>query len=141
MGVSDDLRIVSAGAMPPDPLREKLKALVEDLRPPLDPDEAKNDRYWLGWNDCLDTLLREDALLAESDPEPCPERPGCGRDHGGGSWNANCPDCEAKAKLPLGHEWQGILGLAGTTGPCTYRIDEQRGFRDCGQPRSAHEPK
>lgn len=65
------------------------------------------------------------------------ERPGCGRDHGGGSWNANCPDCEAKAKL-LGHPYI----------PCEADLDcdsdhepDLCHHHGCGQPRSAHEVK
>jgi hypothetical protein len=87
-----------------DPLREKLKALVEDLRPPLEPDESKNDRYWLGWDDALTEVLD---LLAESKPNPgkthyqgddCPG----GHESKCGYCGAKCGWCSIEQRCPHG---------------------------------------
>lgn len=64
MGVSDDLKIVSGEVMPAD-LREKLKALVEEMRERAgSPAENRYVRLNLYWY--ADQLA---ALLAESEPE------------------------------------------------------------------------
>lgn len=79
MGVSDDLKIVSGEVMPAD-LREKLKALVEEMRERAgSPAENRYVRLNLYWY--ADQLA---ALLAESEPEPPKPEPCSEWEH--------CPD-------------------------------------------------
>lgn len=153
MGVSDDLKIVSGEVMPAD-LREKLKALVEEMRERAgSPAENRYVRLNLYWY--ADKL---EALLAESEPEPCAR---CGRTDCDGGCRARapfvrisrddvarvfghrcdsptCPACKSQpepATLKLGHPYGGCgLGDCGRTvdGDCPCYI------RGCGQPREAH---
>lgn len=124
---------------------ERLKALVEEMEQDQSVVSNGGMRYTI--TEVWRTKLA--AIIAESEGEPCCRwmaerttqpptlplgRPGCGRDHGGGSWNANCPDCERKAKLPLGHEFRDEARRRHTLmWPPLCAL--------CGQPRSAHEPK
>lgn len=142
--------------MPPADLRTRLKELVEEwqneaakllrIAPKqaiLRSVEGTVSAHLL--RRCAEQL---DALLAESEPEadecpfPSPESSGmsgcpCNPIDGKCVYCGApeiSPDCEARAKLPLGHEFVGCYNPK-----CAENLGCH--IHGCGQPRSAHKPK